>query len=87
MNDDGATVSSPPAHGRVHLRLDGTFDYVPDPDYAGEDHFEYVALDDESRSEPTRVELSISPVNDAPLARADRLETRESQEAVRTGRR
>jgi len=45
---DGLTASgpiSPPAHGTVALRSDGSFTYTPDPGYSGFDGFAYLVSD------------------------------------------
>lgn len=38
-----ASVVTPPANGRLVLDADGTFSYVPNPDFSGADSFTYVA--------------------------------------------
>ena len=40
------TPISGPAHGAVVIRVDGTFDYTPDPTYVGNDSFTYRVCDD-----------------------------------------
>ncbi|MCA9193324.1 MAG: tandem-95 repeat protein [Planctomycetales bacterium] len=75
----GLTVElvSNPQHGQLDVAADGSFTYVPDPDYFGTDTFQYVVSDGELTSVPVSVELSITPVNDLPIANNDRLETAE----------
>ncbi len=49
--------------------------YTPDPHYAGDDHFEFVAIDDsghaDNRSQPVAFALVIEPVNDTPVVSYD----------------
>ncbi|MBC8355089.1 MAG: tandem-95 repeat protein [Planctomycetes bacterium] len=49
--DDGlelvAAMQTSPVHGTVTLSADGSFLYVPSPDFIGEDSFTYVATDQE----------------------------------------
>ncbi|MDQ3262877.1 MAG: Ig-like domain-containing protein [Myxococcota bacterium] len=62
------TVSSP-AHGT----LEGTppdLIYIPSPDFSGEDSFTFIASDGEAFSNEATVTISVTPVNDAPLAHA-----------------
>jgi YD repeat-containing protein len=70
------TVLSAPAHGR----LEGTapnLTYVPDADFNGEDAFEFSVFDGIDESEPARIEILVTPINDAPIAQAQALETAE----------
>lgn len=57
-----------PSHGSVVLNPDGSFIYTPDEDYFGEDSFTFTASDGDATSEPQSVNLTISAVNDAPVA-------------------
>src|SRR5207244_1832387 len=60
-------VVTPPAHGT----LSGTapnFTYKPAPDYNGADSFTFKANDGSLDSAPATVSLTITPVNDAPIA-------------------
>ncbi|MHC1733387.1 MAG: choice-of-anchor D domain-containing protein [Bacteroidales bacterium] len=38
-----ATLSSPPSHGTMTLNSDGSFTYIPDKNFVGEDSFTYIA--------------------------------------------
>ncbi|HEU5056208.1 MAG TPA: Ig-like domain-containing protein, partial [Kofleriaceae bacterium] len=53
-----ATVDEPPAHGQVELAADGSFRYVPESGYVGEDSFTYLASDG-SYQGPARVVLMV----------------------------
>ena len=54
-----AALVDGPVHGQITLRPDGTFVYVPDPGYAGPDHFTYVASDGQGLSEVVVVNLTV----------------------------
>ncbi|HEX6184705.1 MAG TPA: Ig-like domain-containing protein [Pyrinomonadaceae bacterium] len=59
-------VFSPPAHGT----LSGTganLVYTPDPNYNGPDSFGFKATDGEDDSNDATVNISVTPVNDAPV--------------------
>jgi hypothetical protein len=55
-----AVPVSPPAHGRLWLRPDGSFEYTPDAGFAGEDGFRYLARDAHgAESEAARVAFQV----------------------------
>ena len=58
---------SDPLHGSLILNSDGSFIYHPDADYNGSDSFTYKANDGTSNSNTATVEITINPVNDAPV--------------------
>ncbi|EMR01517.1 Ig-like domain-containing protein [Cesiribacter andamanensis] len=73
-----AFVVSTPLHGSLLLQPDGTFTYTPFADYDGTDSFTYKAQDAAgAESNLATVTITISPVNDAPLAQAQSLTTAE----------
>src|SRR3970282_2055753 len=57
-----------PLHGTLALNLDGTFTYTPSLDYYGPDSFTYRVSDGELDSNLATVSVTVTPVNDAPLA-------------------
>jgi len=59
-----------PDNGTVTLNPDGTFTYIPDPDFNGMDEFQYEVCDDgiPSLCDIATVAITINPVNDAPIA-------------------
>lgn len=61
------------ASGTVSINGDGTVSYVPDPDFTGSDSFTYTVCDDgtPSRCDTTTVSVTVSPLNDAPVASDD----------------
>lgn len=59
------------AHGSLTLNTNGSFNYTPAPDYHGPDTFSYQANDGTANSAMVTVNLTVTPVNDAPVANAD----------------
>jgi VCBS repeat-containing protein len=72
---DGNALSaakvSDPAHGAVTLNSNGSFTYTPAPNYNGADSFTYTANDGTADSNVATVTLTVTPVNDAPVANGD----------------
>jgi VCBS repeat-containing protein len=62
-----AALVSGPAHGTLSLNADGSFTYTPDADYNGADSFTYKANDGTANSPVATVDLTVTPVNDAPV--------------------
>lgn len=67
-----------PSHGTLSMATDGLFTYTPSAHYAGTDSFSYTASDG-VLSDTATVTLTITPVNDAPVARADRYDTEQGR--------
>src|SRR5213076_1480574 len=69
---DGDTLNailvSQPTHGSVSLDIDGGFIYVPAANYNGPDSFTYKANDGQADSGIATVSITITGVNDAPVA-------------------
>ncbi|HND53139.1 MAG TPA: Ig-like domain-containing protein, partial [Pirellulaceae bacterium] len=63
-----AVLVTPPAHGTLELKTDGSFRYRPQLNYNGGDFFEYRVDDGTTSSAIARVDLTIDAVNDAPVA-------------------
>ncbi|MGR5513699.1 tandem-95 repeat protein, partial [Vibrio diabolicus] len=59
-----------PENGTVIVNNDGTITYTPDDNYVGKDTFTYVVTSG-GVSESTTVEVNVTPVNDAPVAKDD----------------
>ncbi|MBI3503481.1 MAG: tandem-95 repeat protein, partial [Proteobacteria bacterium] len=55
-----------PAHGSVTLNPDGTFVYVPGPNYNGTDSFTYTVSDGHGGTATGTVGVSVAAVNDGP---------------------
>jgi VCBS repeat-containing protein len=66
-----AVNATQPAHGSVSLNTSGGFTYTPVNNYAGPDSFTYQANDTLRLSAPATVSLTVTPVNDAPVAQND----------------
>jgi hypothetical protein len=69
---DGPSLSailvSPPANGIVTLNADGSFSYSPNLNFVGADGFTYKATDGLSESGVATVSITVTAVNDAPVA-------------------
>ena len=66
-----AVLVQAPLFGSLTLNPNGSFSYIPAAEYSGEDTFSYAASDGLLLSAPVVVTISVTPVNDAPLANAD----------------
>lgn len=62
------TLVSTTSHGTLNFLSDGTFDYVPDPDFNGEDSFTYQVNDGTGDSLlPATVTIHVQPRPEAPI--------------------
>ncbi|MEH7159145.1 tandem-95 repeat protein [Neobacillus drentensis] len=77
-----ANQVSGPAHGTLTLHTDGTFIYVPEADFNGEDSFTYRANDGKVDSEEQTVAIDVKVVNDTPVAKEASLEVTEDETAT-----
>ena len=59
---------SAPAHGTARVASSGGVAYTPDADYHGMDRFTYVVADGHGETAAAAVEVTVAPVNDAPMA-------------------
>ncbi|HHY0418110.1 TPA: tandem-95 repeat protein, partial [Vibrio parahaemolyticus] len=77
---DGKVVSldanNGPANGTVSVNPDGSVTYTPNDNYHGADSFTYIVTSG-GVSESTTVEVNVTPVNDAPVAKNDIATTQE----------
>ncbi|HCJ4876649.1 TPA: tandem-95 repeat protein, partial [Vibrio parahaemolyticus] len=80
FEDDGKVVSldtnNGPANGTVSVNPDGSVTYTPDDNYVGKDTFTYIVTSG-GVSESTTVNVDVTPVNDAPVAKDDIATTQE----------
>lgn len=73
-NDTGAAApvtavkASDPAHGTVTVQSNGFFTYTPAANYFGTDSFTYRAVDGSGESNAATVTITVTPVNDPPVA-------------------
>jgi VCBS repeat-containing protein len=76
-NPDGGALSfavvRAPAHGSLTLGSDGAFEYLPDAGFGGVDSFTFTVGNGAGLAAGL-AELTITPVNDAPVAQGDRFE-------------
>ncbi|MGE0247705.1 MAG: Ig-like domain-containing protein, partial [Pyrinomonadaceae bacterium] len=75
LPDAGETLTvtsvTQPAHGTVVINPDGTVSYTPDADYNGADSFTYTISDGNGGTATATVNLTVTPVNDPPVANDD----------------
>jgi len=57
-----------PLHATLTLQTDGSFVYVPEEDFFGQDTFTYVANDGWIDSAPATITINVQPTDDAPTA-------------------
>ena len=65
------TLVTEPMHGDLTLNADGSFEYIPQLDYFGDDSFAYEISDGIDTSSTATVNLTVAAMNDAPRAEAD----------------
>jgi VCBS repeat-containing protein len=70
-----ASLAVGPEHGSVVLFPDGTFEYMPDPNFNGTDGFTYNVSDGQELVLGTAVTITVTPVDDPPSAADDSYET------------
>ncbi|HIF9291782.1 TPA: tandem-95 repeat protein, partial [Photobacterium damselae] len=68
---------SNPENGSVTVNLDGSWEYVPNPDFNGEDSFTVVVDDGNGGTDTITVTVNVTPVNDAPVGEDVSAETQE----------
>lgn len=61
-------VGEGPTQGNLTVNADGSFEYTPGPNFNGEDVFTYFVSDGTINSVSATVTLTITPVNDLPVA-------------------
>jgi VCBS repeat-containing protein len=61
-------LESRPANGAVSIEEDGSYTYTPNPDFFGTDSFTYTVTDEFGGTDSKTVSLTVTPVNDAPVA-------------------
>ena len=61
-----AVLVSGPEHGDLSFAADGSFSYVPDPNFHGSDGFVYWAFDGNAYSNLAWVSLTVTPLSDGP---------------------
>ncbi|WP_158618119.1 Ig-like domain-containing protein [Chitinophaga lutea] len=71
------TKAAEPAHGAVTVNLNGTYTYTPGTDYVGSDNFTVTVSDGNGGTATVTVNITVSPVNDAPTGTGDNKTTPE----------
>src|SRR5207245_8429766 len=66
-----AVLVSGPSHGTLTLNSDGSLVYMPALNFNGTDNFTYKASDGQAQSGVATVTITVTPVNDAPVAAND----------------
>jgi hypothetical protein len=66
-----AVVAASAANGTVDLNFDGTLNYTPNADFNGSDTITYTIDDGAGGTTDGTVEVTVNPVNDAPIANDD----------------
>lgn len=77
-----AVVVTQPSNGALALAADGSFTFTPDADFEGTSSFTYRASDGVLDSQVVTVAITVSGVNDAPVAAQDFLVTAEDAPLV-----
>ncbi len=67
----------PPSHGTVVRGPDHTVNYIPDPDFSGQDTFRYEVCDPSGLCDTATVDVDVLPVPDPPVANDDAVEVAE----------
>jgi VCBS repeat-containing protein len=65
------SASTLPLHGTVTVLSNGSFTYVPTPNYFWADLFSFTTRDGMSTSTAATISLTVNPIPDAPLATSD----------------
>ena len=78
----GFQVTVPPSHGTLaDLTVTGpttaTVTYTPDPNYSGPDSFLFIVNDGAANSPEATISISVTPVNDGPMANDQTINTQE----------
>jgi hypothetical protein len=82
-----ASVLTGTAYGALNLNPDGSFGYLPNPNFYGLDSFTYQVCDPEPLCDTATAMLTINAVNDPPVLTVDQASVmvNEGQTAVNTG--
>ena len=59
-------------NGSITINEDGSYEYTPDENFNGSDSFEVTVVDDVGAKSTSTLELSVSDVNDGPVAEDDK---------------
>jgi VCBS repeat-containing protein len=70
------------AHGSLTLNANGSYTYAPAADYTGPDSFTYRASDGQAESNVGTITITVTPVNDPPVASAKSYTTSEDAQLI-----
>jgi len=73
---------SDPSHGSVVVNPDGSYIYTPAPDYNGDDSFTVTVDDGQGGTTTSTVNITVTPVNDPPVAGNDATTTAEDTQVT-----
>jgi VCBS repeat-containing protein len=79
-----AALVTGPTDGSLTFNTDGSFTYTPAADYNGTDSFTYKTNDGFLDSAETTVTITVTPVNDAPVAAGQSVSTNEDTQLTGT---
>ena len=84
LDDDTLSIADvdPPAHGTAMINGDGTIAYVPAANYVGPDAFTYTVADGHGGSSMATVRVTVTAVNDEPVAIDDASTTTEDISSI-----
>ncbi|RFM28396.1 Ig-like domain-containing protein, partial [Chitinophaga silvisoli] len=77
-----ASVVTNPAHGTIVLNADGSFTYTPNANFNGLDTVTYQACDNNGACDTARLIITVSTVNDAPVAVDDAITINEDAQGT-----
>ncbi|WP_448563395.1 Ig-like domain-containing protein [Thalassotalea ganghwensis] len=80
-NELSYQITEDAANGSVTVNA-GSFTYVPNDDFVGQDSFTIIANDGEVNSEAIVYQLTVTNVNDAPIANEDSLTVAQAEDDV-----
>ncbi|MEP0942435.1 MAG: Ig-like domain-containing protein [Rhizobiaceae bacterium] len=66
-----ASLGSAPSNGVVTVNTDGTYSYTPNTNFSGADSFSIIATDDSGLTDSVTINVTVTPVNDAPIITHD----------------
>ena len=83
-DDLTASVLTNPSNGTLEFNSDGSLEYVPEPNFNGTDEFTYQVSDSgggpsQLAADQATVQITVTPVNDPPVAEADSFEIPEGE--------
>ncbi|PLX81262.1 MAG: hypothetical protein C0616_05195 [Desulfuromonas sp.] len=76
---NGGPIGGPIAleNGTLNINSDGSFNFTPDPDFSGQQQFQYTISDGNGGTDTATVTIIVNAVNDLPIARDDSYEAQE----------